>query len=132
MKSYFTVTAVVRHKGKVLILKKSSDDWTYPDKWSFCSGYAKEFQSAEDNILREIKEETGLIGKIIKKGKLIQIEDKKKQKNWIVMAFLCTVNSAKVRLDKENADFKWVFPHEVKNYPTVPGLEKDLKVLGLE
>ena len=132
MKTYFIVTAVVKNKGKILILKKSPKDWTYPNKWSFCSGYAKEFQSAEDNVLREIKEETGLNAKIIKNGRLLEIYDKNKNKRWIVAPFLCEVKSRNVRLDHENADYRWISQKDIKKYPTVPGLEKDLKVLGLK
>jgi len=47
------------------------------------------------------------------------------------MPFLCEVKSKNVRLDHENAEFRWVNCKDIKNYPTVPGLEKDLKVLGL-
>ena len=132
MKTYFTVTAVVRNNGKILILKKSPKDWNYPNKWSFCSGYAKEFQSAEDNVLREIKEETGLAAKIIKNGRLLEIYDKNNDTKWVVAPFLCEVKSRKVRLDHENVDYRWISHKGIKKYPTVPGLEKDLKVLGLK
>ena len=131
MKSYFVVTGVVKHKNKVLILKKSSKDYNYPNKWSFCSGYVKEFESAEDTILREIKEEIGLPAKIVRKGKLLNVEDKRNGKTWIIMAFLCSVQSPKVKLDHENVQFKWINYTDISKYRTVPGLEKDLKVLGL-
>ncbi len=130
MKSYFTVTGVVKNKDKILILKKSEDDYNYPNKWSFCSGYVKEFEPAEDTILREIKEETNLKAKIIKKGRIIEIYDKNSGKNWIVAPFLCEVKSGNVKLDHENTEFKWINCNDIKKYPTVPGLEKDLKVLG--
>ena len=131
MKTYFVVTGIVQNKNKVLILKKSPKDWTYPNKWSFCSGYVKEFESAEDTVLREIKEETGLKAKIVKKGKLFQKNDKKNAKQWVIMPFLCNVNSKNVKLDHENVAFKWINFKDIGKYPTVPGLEKDLKVLGL-
>ena len=131
MKTYFVVTSVVKHKNKILILRKSNDDWNYPNKWSFCSGYVKEFEAAEDTALREIIEETGLKGTMLKKGKILRIEDKKKGKIWIVSVFLCKVNSSKVKLCRENSEYKWINPNELKNYETVPGLEKDLKALGL-
>ena len=83
-------------------------------------------------MLREIKEETGLNAKIIKKGKLFQKSDRTKGKHWVIIPFLCKVKSKAVKLDHENAEFRWVDYSEVKSYPTVPGLEKDLKVLGLK
>ena len=66
MKTYFAITGIVENKNKVLILKKSAKDYNYPKRWSFCSGYVKEFESAEDTVLREIKEETGLKARIVK------------------------------------------------------------------
>ncbi|MBI1935557.1 NUDIX hydrolase [Candidatus Woesearchaeota archaeon] len=131
MKTYFVVTAVVKHKDKVLILKKSKDDWNYPNRWSFCSGYVQEFEAAEDTVLREIKEETGLKAKITGKGRMFQKDDRIKGKRWIITVFLCEVESQNVRLDRENVDFRWIGINELRKYPTVPGLKKDLKVLGL-
>jgi len=131
MKTYFTVAGIVKNKNKVLILKKSPKDWNYPNKWSFCSGYAKEFESAEDNVLREIKEETGLSAKITRKGSLFAIDDKKNNKSWVVMPFLCEAKSRKVKLDHENVEFKWINRKDLKKYKTVPGLQKDLKAIGL-
>ena len=131
MKTYFAVTGVVKYKNKVLIFKKSPNDYNYPNRWSFCSGYVKEFESAEESILREIKEETGLTAKIIKKGKLFQTNDSKNKKSWIIMPFLCKVSSSKVKLDHENVAYRWIRHKDIKNYRTVPGLQKDLKVLGL-
>lgn len=132
MKTYFAVTSVVMHRGKVLILKKSPRDWNYPNKWSFCSGYSKEFESAEETALREIMEETGLKGKILRKGKIFETKDSKNRKKWVVAPFLCEVKSSNVKLDYENVGYRWIRHSELKKYPTVPGLQKDLKVLGLK
>ncbi len=131
MKTYFVVTGVVKSSGKVLILKKGEDDYNYPNMWSFCSGYVKEFEAAEDTVVREIKEETGLKARILKRGKLFVKEDKKKGKTWAIMPFLCEAKSRKVRLDHENSEYRWIEYRDIIKYPTVPGLEKDLKVLGL-
>ena len=131
MKTYFVVTGIVRYKDKFLILKKSSDDRNYPDKWSFCAGFVKEFEPGEDTVIREIKEETGLDAKILKKGDIIKVIDKEKGKKWVVAVYLCKVEKEEVKLCHENSEFRWVSADEFKNYDFVPGLPKDLKSLGL-
>jgi 8-oxo-dGTP diphosphatase len=130
MKTYFVVTGVVMHDDKILILKKSPDDRNYPNKWSFCSGFVKEFEPAEDSVLREIKEETGLKAVIVKRGKVIDVSDNKKR--WIVAVYLCQAAKTDVKLCHENVDFKWVKTEELDSYEFVPALEKDLKSLGLK
>ena len=131
MKTYFVVAGIVKNKNKVLVLKKSPKDYNYPNRWSFCSGYVKEFESAEDTVLREIQEETGLNAKIVKKGKLFEKIDKAKGINWIIYPFLCDAKSGDIKLDHENVEFRWINYKDINKYKTVPGLQKDLKVLGL-
>jgi len=132
MKTYFVITGIIRNKGKVLILKRSADAYNYPGRWSFCSGYVREFEAAEDSVLREIKEETGLKVKILKRGKLFEKHDKSNGRIWVIIPFLCEAQSSKVKLDHENVDCRWIIYDDLDKYPTVPGLRKDLKVLGLK
>jgi len=131
MKTHFVVTGVVKHGDKFLILKKSSDDRNYPNRWSFCSGFVKEFEPAEDSCLREIKEETGLDTQIIKTGKIIEVIDEKNNKKWVIAVYLCEADKTDVKLCHENVEFKWVSLDELDDYEFVPGLTKDLKSLGL-
>jgi len=131
VKTLFAVTAVVKNKDEFLILKKAPDDYNYPNKWSFCSGFVKEFEPGEETCIREIKEETGLDGKIIKTGKIIEVLDKERNIRWVIAVYLCETDKTDVKLCKENVDFKWVTLDEIDNYPFVPGLTKDLKSLGL-
>jgi len=130
-KTYFVVTGIVKNKDKMLILKKSDNDYNYPGCWSFCSGFVKEFESAEDTILREIKEETGLSATIIKKGKIIEVHDKENNKTWVIATFICSVNQTIVKLDHENTDYCWITKEEIKNYKFVPGIIDDLKAVDL-
>ena len=131
MRTYFAVTGIIMNQNKILILRKALDDRNYPGKWGFCSGFVKEYESAEDNVLREIQEETGLKAKIVKKGNIVEAIDEENQKTWIVLPFLCEPDSDEVTLCHENMDFRWIKPKEFKDYDGVPGLEKDLKRLGL-
>jgi len=131
MKTHFVVTGIVRNKDEILILQKSPDDYNYPNKWSFCSGFVKEFEPAEESVLREIKEETGLDAKIVKTGKIVEVLDKKNSKRWVIAVYLCEVYKTDVKLCHENQSYKWVKLEKLDNYDFVPGLTKDLKTLGL-
>ena len=81
--------------------------------------------------MREIKEEIGLKARISKKGKLFTVNDTSKGKIWVIMPFLCEVKSKNVKLDHENVEYMWIDYKNISKFATVPGLEKDLKVLGL-
>lgn len=131
MKTYFAVVAVIKKDDKILILRKSLTDRNYPGKWGFCAGFIKEFEPAEDAILREIKEETRLEADIIRKGKVITIVDEGIEKTWVVMPFLVKSDSEEVKLCSENMEFRWILPKDVKDYDTVPNLEEDLKMFNL-
>ena len=128
MKTHFVVTGVVKNKDKFLILKKSPDDRNYPNRWSFCSGFIKEFEPAEDACLREAKEETGLDVKITRTGKILEVIDN--DKRWVVAVYLCETDKTDVKLCHENVDYKWVTLDEMKDYEFVPGIREDLEKLG--
>ncbi len=132
MKTYFVVAAVVLNpEGNILLLRKSMDDRVYPGKWSFCAGHVKEFEAAEDTVLREIFEETGLHATIKHPVRIAETIDEEKGRKWVVGCFLCAVPSNGVRLCHENSEYRWVPLHDIRNFDMVPGSEKDLKVLGL-
>lgn len=131
MISFFVVTGIVTNGDKILILKKAPNDYNYPNKWSFCSGFVKEFEPAEESVLREIKEETGLDARIDGGPKILQVVDEENKKRWIVAVFLCKTDSKDVKLCHENTEFKWVTKEEIDNYEGVPAFKKDLEMFGL-
>ncbi|HZX45556.1 MAG TPA: NUDIX hydrolase [Candidatus Nanoarchaeia archaeon] len=93
MKTFFVVTGIVQYENRYLLLKRSPDDYNYPNKWSFCSGFVKELEAGEETVLREIKEETGLSAEIIKTGKVMEIIDSGKR--WVVACYLCNAKEKK-------------------------------------
>jgi len=130
MKTYVTAVGIIQFKNKILLLKRNKDRKTSPNLWEFVSGLIKEGESAEEAILREIKEETNLKGKIIKFGKPLDLKDK--WGRWIVIPFLISVGSKKVKLNYEHSEYKWIKPKEINKFKTVVGIRKDLKALGLK
>ncbi|OGM01790.1 hypothetical protein A3K72_00235 [Candidatus Woesearchaeota archaeon RBG_13_36_6] len=130
MKTYATVVGVVKYKDRILLLKRHSKRSCSPNKWQPVSGYFKEKEAAEDAVLREVKEETGLDGKIIKAGKVF--ENKDKWGRWITKLFLIKVKSNKLKLDPhEHSEHRWIKPAEYSKFECIGDIKKDLKVLGL-
>ncbi|MBO6031868.1 MAG: NUDIX hydrolase [Prevotella sp.] len=49
----------------VLLIKRSSNSDAYPDCWAIPGGFLEENESLEDCAVRELKEETGLLAKML-------------------------------------------------------------------
>lgn len=130
MKTYATVIGVVKFGEKILLLKRNPDRHSSPNKWQPVSGFIAEREAAEDAVLREVKEETGLDGKIVKAGKVFEVTDD--WGRWGILAFLISVNSDKVKIDlKEHSEYKWIKPKEITKFDCVAGIKEDLQSVGL-
>ena len=83
-----------------------------------------------DRAKIEIFEETGINEKeieLLKSIEQIKIEAAQyKNHEWNIFAFLFKTKNPKVKLNWENSDYNWIKPSEIKNYETVPELEKIL------
>ncbi len=129
IKTYACVIGVVKYNDKILLLKRASTRKTSADKWQPPSGYIKEREAAEDAVVREVKEETGLDGKIEKIGNIFDVTDK--WGRWVIMPFLITVKSDKVKIDpREHSNIVWVKPKEIEEFDLVAGVKQDIKAVG--
>ncbi len=131
MATYVAAIGVIRQDDNyILLLKRSSLRRTSPNKWQTPSGFLKEGESAEEAILREVKEETQLDGTITKCGRSFEIRDE--WARWIIIPFLIAVKSDKVVIDtNEHSEFRWIMINEISNFECVKGIEEDLMAVGL-
>ena len=78
----------------------------------------------------EIFEETGINEKeieLLKSIEQIKIESAQyKNHEWNIFPFLFRTKNPEIKLNWENSEFKWIELNEIKNYDTVPELEKIL------
>jgi 8-oxo-dGTP diphosphatase len=108
------VRCLVRHKDKYLLLKRAEDN-IFPDnvgKWECPGGRVEPNENPEHTALRELKEEAGLEGRIVKELPELQMNDDRVQSKCRV--YLVEINSNQVRLSEEHSDFLWLAPEEVK------------------
>lgn len=131
LKSFVVVIVVVHYGNKYLLLKRTSKRRFFPDKWQTVSGFIKEHEIVEEAAHREMKEETGLKGEIIKFGKIfITLTDKER---WINILILVKTKSNKVQIDpKEHTQYIWIKEKkDLDNLELVKGVDKDFKYLDI-
>jgi len=78
----------------------------------------------------EIVEETGINEReieLLKSIEQMKIEAAQyKNHEWNIFPVLFRTKNTEIKLNWENSEFKWIEPNEIKNYETVPELEKIL------
>jgi len=114
-------------KGKYLLMKRSRERDTNPSKWEFPSGHIQKNESPRNAALRELEEETGLKGTLLRSGKPFTTETE--DGIFRVHPFLVKIDG-QPEISREHEKFQWIRPEELKKYKTVEGLKKDLERVG--
>ncbi len=118
------ITAFLRHRDRILLVRRSAAVGTYRGRWSGISGYLE--TTPLEQALTEIREETGLAPAEVElraQGEPISVVDPELGVRWTVHPFLFEVRAPeKIRLDWENLEMRWVDPEELSRLETVPAL----------
>jgi ADP-ribose pyrophosphatase YjhB (NUDIX family) len=102
-------SGIILQKNKILLLKRTNYNNKYPGFWGCPGGRAEHNETAEENVIREVKEECNLDFKptsIIKTG----IWEEK-----TYYRFLGEWSGNIILQKKEVADFGWFNLNEAKN-----------------
>ena len=130
MRSTRIVTSFIKYNDQILILKRSEKVRSMKGLWSGVSGIIENNENPIDRAKIEIFEEVGIKEKeirLVKKLEKMKIQSQQyKNHEWEIFPFLFETEKGKIKLNWENSDFKWILPKELKNYETVPSLEKIL------
>ena len=117
------VSGIVTNGGEYLVLKRSLDACS-PGEWEFVSGFIEKKESPEQAVLREVREETGLAGKILRSYRPIVIFGT--NDTYLFRPYLIEVMSRDVLLSEEHIEMKWVGKDCLRGYM---GLVKDIAAL---
>ena len=130
MRSTRIVTSFIKHNDQILILKRSEKVRSMKGLWSGVSGIIENNENPIDRAKIEIFEEVGIKEKeirLVKKLEKMKIQSQQyKNHEWEIFPFLFETKNGNITLNWENSEFKWILPKELKNYQTVPSLEKIL------
>ena len=118
--------ALVKYGNKYLIGKRAATKKFAPNKWELITGFIDRNESVEQIILRELKEETQLDGKIVKTADPYVMQDK--EARWIVIPFVVESKSDKfVRNEKDHSKLKWVSVQELEEYKDIADDLRELR-----
>lgn len=130
MRSTRIVTSFIKYNDQILILKRSEKVRSMKGLWSGVSGIIENNETPIDRAKIEIFEEVGIKEKeikLVKKLEKMKISSQQyKNHEWEIFPFLFETKNGNIVLNWENSEFKWILPKELKNYQTVPSLEKIL------
>jgi len=130
MRSTRIITAFIKNNDKILILKRSDKVRSMKGLWSGVSGIIENDEIPTNRAKIEIFEEVG-----IKENKINLVKSIEKIKitspqyenhEWEVFPFLFETKESEIKLNWENSEHKWINVNELKNYETVPSLDKIL------
>ena len=130
MRSTKIVTSFIKNKSKLLILKRSDKVRSMKELWSGVSGIIEKEETPINRAKIEIFEEIGIVEDkitLVKSIEKMKISSPQYENHeWEIFSFLFETKETKIKLNWENSEFKWINKNELKNYQTVPSLDKIL------
>ncbi len=123
------ITAFVRHRGRLLLVRRSAAVGSFPGRWGAISGYMDDPTPLEQ-AYRERREETGLTADrlhLVAAGRPLRVPTPDTGTLWVVHPFLFDVDDpGSIRLDWEASELQWVPPEGFAALDTVPSLREAL------
>ena len=130
MRSTRIITAFIINNNKILILKRSDKVRSMKGLWSGVSGIIENNEIPINRAKIEIFEEVGIKENkinLVKSIEKIKISSPQyENQEWEVFPFLFETKETEIKLNWENSEHKWINVNELRNYQTVPSLDKIL------
>ncbi|RLF24580.1 MAG: hypothetical protein DRN15_02705 [Thermoprotei archaeon] len=125
------VSALVRSPEGIALIKRG-----YPPLsgyWSLPGGVPESYESLEEALLREVKEEVGIdveIGRVLSITEYLEIDDEERVKyHYVIITFECKPLSYKLRAGGDAIEAIWLDPVKALGLELTPTTELVLKAL---
>ncbi len=123
-KLFAAMKAFIVKDGKVLLLRESTKyaDGTNLDKWIEPGGRVQPGEHFKEGLLREIKEETGLLVDIVAPFYVDEWRPSVRGEQWQIIGtfFVCYPQSGDIILGEDHEEYRWLSPEEAKALPLAP------------
>ncbi|MCE9618028.1 MAG: NUDIX domain-containing protein [Nitrosarchaeum sp.] len=133
MRATKIVTSFIQDEQKLLILRRSNKVKTMKGLWAGISGIIEKNEEPLTRAKIEIYEETGISEdkiRLVKNAEKLRINSPQYENHeWEIFPFLFEAKNPDIKLNWENSAYTWITIDELKNYNTVPSLEKVLRNL---
>jgi len=130
MRSTRIVTSFIKDNDRFLLLKRSDKVKTMKGLWAGVSGIIEVDEEPLKRAKIEIFEELGITEdkiKFLKSSLEMKINSPQYENHeWEIFPFLFEVKNPIIKLNWENSEYRWITKNEIKNYETVPSIEKVL------
>jgi len=130
MRSTKIVTSFIKNNGKLLILKRSDKVKSMKGLWAGISGIIEKNEVPLKRARIEIFEEVGITEdmiKLVRSAEEMRVNSPQYENHeWKIFPFLFEAENPIIKLNWENSEYKWINMEDLKNYNTVPSLQKVL------
>lgn len=119
------------NKLEFLLLKRA-DTEIYPGLWQMVSGKIKENEKAFETVLREVKEETGLVPfKLWVAPDINSFYSPEKDYICLLPVFAALVDeNSDVKISDEHSAYSWLEPEEAKKLLAWPGQKRSVDIIS--
>lgn len=142
MVHYIVVTGIIVKDGKYLIAKRAGWEKAFPNRWTVPGGKLKVldyvlkqkdtpdcwYNVLENNLIREVKEETNLEIKNIGYITSIVYIRPDSVPNLII-SLSAEAASEEVKLAPALTEYAWITLEETKNYDLIEGIYEEIEIL---
>jgi len=113
---HVTVDSIIVQSDKILLIKRSADDYAYPGKYALPGGYLDFDENTEQAAQREVLEETGYQAKVLE---LFFINDDPKrsgdERRNVTFIYILEVGKKVSEPDHEVESLHWIKMEDIKN-----------------